>query len=472
MTTRIVCAALVLAFIVVTPAAAQRSAALDSTVIAQRWNAVFQAVLAERGLQLQDATGKPVAPGVRADRISGDAEAVRAAYEDALARLVLDPAIQKVVFTPDGTLVDQQATASDRAWVARLAASDAGVKEAKTVNASSTNPAAPRVAERSGFSDLIALALDSQKIISSNDTAVSVNLNALALIGLSSDRESGPALYRRHDTLRRLGGTFTFGEKVPEGEITGLTGLPSAADLFDTISWDVRVRVYGDRDPRARRWDDVMQGSLGGLNQVSSDVLGLVPIGDAVIVKTILNDRLGLAVANVKKQLNRSAQITIKGAGQHLTEVSGKDKYSIAVLADKGFSDNSDITLNTLVSVVDDVTLVPSTTVSLKTWTLTLALNHLTAKNALVQGRAIELSANVNVEVPFDDDPALPEPRENKWHVVGSVILPLADAAKIPVSITWTSDPARLVKEKYVTGHIGVSYDFGALKKLFKPVTP
>ena len=446
---RIAYAVVVLAFIVVGPASAQQANVLGSKVIAQRWNAIFPAVLAERGLQLEDAKGRPVTNRAQAARVSGDPEVVRAAYEEALARLVLDPEVQRFVFTPDGTLIDQQVRPSDRAWVARLAASDAGAKEAKTVNAASTNPAAPPIAERSGFSDLIALALDSRKVISSDDTAVSVNFNALALVGLNSDRESGPALYRRHDTLRRLGGTFTFGEKVPDGEITGLTGLPSAADVFDTISWDLRVRVYGDRDPRARRWDTVMLGSLGGLNQVSSDVLGLVPIGDAGIVKGILNDRLGLAVANVKRQLNRSAQITVKGAGQHLTEVRGKNKYSLAVLADKGFGDNSDITFNTLVSVVDDVALAPGTLISLKTWTLALALNHLTAKNALVQGRAIELSANVNVEVPFDDDPALLEPRENRWHVVGSVIVPFADAAKIPVSITWTSDPARLVKEKY-----------------------
>ena len=63
---------------------------------------------------------------------------------------------------------------------------------------------------------------------------------------------------------------------------------------------------------------------------------------------------------------------------------------------------------------MDDVALAPGTVVSLKTWTLALALNHVTAKNVLVQGRAIELSANVNVEVPFDNDPALLEPRENK----------------------------------------------------------
>ena len=464
-------AVLVLAFIVVTPPSAQVDPAVNK-VIPQRWNAILQAVLDERGLQLQDENGKPVTNRAQASRVSGDPEIVRAAYEEALARLVLDPVIEKVVFAPDGTLIDQQVRPSDRAWVERLARSDAGEKEAKTVNAAATNPAAPRIAERSGFSDLIALALDTRNFISANETAVSVNLNAIAVFGLNSDRESGPALYRRHETLRRVGGTFTFGAKVPEGAITGLTGLPTASNLFDAISWDLGVRVYGDRDPRARRWDRIMLGTLGGLTTVGPILLQSVLPDDRAMVSTLLSDQLGLAVANVKKQLNRSAQITIKGAGQHLTEVAGTNKYSFAVLADKGFSDSSDITFNTLVSVVDDVALAPGTIVSLKTWTLALALNHVTAKNALVQGRAIELSANVNVEVPFDDDPALLEPRENKWHVVGSVILPWADAAKIPVSIMWTSDPARLTNEKYVTGHIGVSYDFGALKKLFKPATP
>jgi hypothetical protein len=469
MSQRIASAVLVMTFIIVAPAAAQRVDPAVNTLITQRWNEILTAVLAERGLQLQDANGKPVRNLAQAAQVSGDPEIVRAAYEETLARLVLEPEIQRTVFQPDGTLVDQQVRPSDRAWVERLAASDAGEKEAKTVNASATNPAAPRVAERSGSSDLIALALDTQKFISANDTAVSVNLNAIALFGLNSDRESGPALYRQHGTLRRLGGTFTFGAKVPEGEITGLTGLPSAADVFDAISWDVRVRVFGDRDPRARRWDRIMLGTLGGLTTAFPILLDSIPKDDRVMVNSIFSDSLGLAVATVKKQVNRSAQITIKGAGQHLTEVSGKNKYTLAVLADKGLGDTSDVTFNTLLSVVDDVALAPGTVISLKTWTLALAWNHVTAKNALVQGRAIELSANVNVEVPFDDDPALLEPRENKWHVVGAVTLPWADAARIPVSITWTSDPARLTNEKYVTGHIGVSYDFGALKKLFKP---
>ena len=124
-------AVLILAFIVVTPASAQVDSAVNK-VIPQRWNTILQQVLDKRGLQMEDANGKPITNRAQARRVSGDPEVVRAAYEEALARLVLDPVIQKVVFAPDGTLIDQQVRPSDRAWVERLARSDAGEKEAKT----------------------------------------------------------------------------------------------------------------------------------------------------------------------------------------------------------------------------------------------------------------------------------------------------------------------------------------------------
>src|SRR4029453_5884562 len=101
MTQRIVYAVLAFAFIVVAPASAQQANVLGSKVIAQRVDAIFQAVLAERDLPLQDTSGKPVVAGARANRILADPEVVRAAYEEALARLVLDPEVQRVVFAPD-----------------------------------------------------------------------------------------------------------------------------------------------------------------------------------------------------------------------------------------------------------------------------------------------------------------------------------------------------------------------------------
>jgi hypothetical protein len=121
-----------------------------------------------------------------------------------------------------------------------------------------------------------------------------------------------------------------------------------------------------------------------------------------------------------------------------------------------------------LYSVVDDVSLGADKVLDVKTWSGAVAVNTLVAKNALVKGRATELSLNAKFDVPTDKA-ALPIERKTVWNVVGAIALPWGDAAKIPVSIMFTNDPNNLKKEKFVTGHIGISYDFGALKSLFKP---
>ena len=38
----------------------------------------------------------------------------------------------------------------------------------------------------------------------------------------------------------------------------------------------------------------------------------------------------------------------------------------------------------------------------------------------------------------------------------------------MPVVVTFTNDPNSLSKQRYVRGQVGIDYDFGALKKLFK----
>lgn len=451
----------------VTAAVAAAQPAGDRDALLQsRWPAILAEVLQARGLAIVDANARPVAANVPGARVSGEPAAVQAAYREAIVRLVTDAAMQPF-FTPD----PQTATVvrpSDAEWITRLAESGVADKGAKSVNAAATNPAAPQIAERSGFTDLVALALDMRDVFAADKSAVSLNLNALALVGLTSETESAPALYRRYDGLRRIGGTFTFGAQIPEGEITGLTGLPSAGDLLDAIAWDVRFRVIGDRDPRARRWDDLMLGVMGGVVQMSAVLLGLVPQQDLLVVRKILEDNLGIAVAAAKHRISHSLQVTVKGAGQHLRDEDGKDKYSVGLLADKGFG-NTDLTANLLYSTLDDATVVPGASVQLDTLTVSAGINHLTARDALVKGRSIELSANLNFDFALEDEAALPTPREHVWRVVGAIAIPWGSSAKIPVSVTYTNDKNRLANEKFVTGFVGISYDFGALKSLFAP---
>lgn len=448
------------------PLGAQPVPADRTNTLAERWSTHFAEVLAERGLRLVDASGNPTSDRATAVKVGGDAPAVRDAYAEVIRRVMADGALASR-FEPDRTLVEQESSKSDKEWVAQLAAEVPREKGAKSASSTLTNPAAPKRAERSGFADLVSLALDAKNFVAADESAVTINLNAIALVGLNSPTRSAQALYRNHDALRRLGGSFTFGAKIPEGEITGLTGLPSADKLLDAIGWDVKYRVYGDRDPRAKHWYGLMLGYMGGIVNVSADLLGIVLPGDRALVGQLLSDTVKVSLAAVKQRLERSAQVTFKTGGQHLTQERGKNKYTFALLADKGWAD-TDLTANLSYSIVDDVAIAPGSVFTLKTWSGAVAVHRLVAKNLIVDQRAIELSLDGRFEVPLETA-GLPVDRKRVWRVAGSVSLPWGDAATIPVSITYASDPNSVTKEKFFTGHVGISYDFGALKKLFAP---
>jgi hypothetical protein len=455
-------------FVMMTVCAA--SAAGQATE-AQRRSALLQAQWDKATIQAADEHGLQLSTGVIVLPGGGAASAAqkREVYEAALGHLMANPAVREF-FRPDPSLIAKVTPPDEAEWITKLSESGAGERGAKAVNAAATNPSAAKVAERSGFTDLVALALDSQNFVAADKSAVSLNLNAVALVGLNSKALSAPAAYRRYDALRRVGGTVTFGAKVPEKEITGLSGVPTADTLFDVFSWDVKVRVRGDRDPRAQHWYKVMLGNLGGLGEINASLGAFVPLSELPILQPVLNDAFGAAVQSVKTQVSKSLQVSVKAAGQHLTTETGKNKYTFAVLGDQGFGD-TDFTFNILYSSVDDVSAAPASALfSVKTWSGAVAVNTLVAKDALVTGRATELSLNAKFDVPLDKS-SLPVERKTVWNVVGAVSLPWGDAAKIPISVTLTSDPNNLKKEKYVTGHVGVSYDFGALKSLFKPLT-
>src|SRR5262249_8672856 len=139
--------------------------------------------------------------------------------------------------------------------------------------------------------------------------------------------------YRSGGLLNRLGGAFTFGAKIPEKEIVGFSGLPNADMLFDVVVWDVKVRLFGDRDPRSKDWDDLVLGELGGLENIRTMAAGspALPFDptrtgeqydplhhafDAVI------RRRSAEIANT---IRGSLQVSVKVSGQHLVNESGKN---------------------------------------------------------------------------------------------------------------------------------------------------
>jgi hypothetical protein len=337
--------------------------------------------------------------------------------------------------------------------------------EAKSFDAGATNPGTISLLERSGMTDLLAF-VKTQNFVSTDQSAVVLNLNAFALArDTSSGKESAQYVYGTREQWRRLAGSVSFGAKVPEKAITGLNGLPDSDTLFDAFAWDVKLRAYGDRDPRATRWYELFLDGVGGVLELATRLSGLAPTEEEKIAAlAIANARVKKDLAAAQRAVAGSLQITGKFAGQHLNEQKNLNKYSAAVLLDKGVG-ALDLTANITYSAADAPAVAGSDPFRTKDWTYAAGLTGSVLKGWLAADRSVELSAALSGIVPLDDD-AVPVSRKRIIKVNGTVTFPFKDKARIPFSVTYSNDPNNLTKEKYVSGQIGISYDFSALKGL------
>jgi hypothetical protein len=427
-------------------------------VLKTRWASLLKEVAALRGLS------------VEGNHLSGSKEVKKAAYEEIVDRLQRDPAILALVY-PDPKdpryqqLVQEKVRDEDRKFIESLREAGGAGPSGTSVNSRSTNPVAGALTERSGLSQLIALALDGRNGVSANDSAVSLNLGALALISLADpDVYSELYRYQQHAFLRRLNGTFVFGAKVPEKEITGLSSLPDFDKLLDVFVWDVKVRVWGNRDIRDPRWYPLTLGRGGLQSQMATTIGSLdMPTEDFELLQPMLERVIDPSA--IKRRVSRAPQLTAKVSGTHLTKETGKNKYSGGLLFDTGLG-RADLTANLLYSVTDDVSLGPSNVFQVKQWTANAAITGHLAKDALVKGSAIDWSGGFAATV-FANKGSLPVPADNTWKVFTTFEIPLNAAARIPFAVVYTNDQNALQKTQYVSGHVGISYDFSALTKLF-----
>jgi hypothetical protein len=408
--------------------------------------------------------------GVRIDGVEPKGTAVEnaAVYREAFDRLAREPEILKALH-PDVD-INEQVTTADRVFVNQLAHAGLAGSQAKSLDSAATNPVAGARAERSGFTSLLGLAT-ANNFINSDGTAVSIDLSALALYGLADpDVYSSLYIYRQHSALRRIGGTVIFGSKIPEKAITGISGLPDADTLFDAFSWDVKVRVLGDRDPRAAKWYPLTVSTGGNTSELSAALLSssVVPVAASQALNDALKDWVGVKLADIKARIARSPQLTIKAAGLHLNADESKNKYSFGALFDVGFTATTALTANALYSTTNDARFGTGNLFQIKQLDLSAAVTTEFAKDVFAVNRAVSWKSGAN-SLTFTNKSALPAAvkADNTWKLFTEFSIPLGDAAQIPISVLYTNDGTALKKEKYVSGNVGISYDFSALGKLF-----
>jgi len=447
-------------------------------------------------------TGAAEEPRPRADQQAAVREAWAQVLREAEQQGTVDPQVAPDRHTSDELVARFLETPAARAsleltdadrqrYLAGLGVLMAGNRSAlaQSFGAAATNPRRVGLLERSGITDLVSAALLGSNLVSADESAVTVNLSAAALLCRACRGAERPAAarYRAAGWLNRLGGSFTFGAKVPEKEIVGFSGLPNADTLFDVVVWDVKLRLVGDRDPRAARWDRRTLGELGGLEvlrAMATSHPGLPglgagsgeqfqPLHDAW--SAVIADR----TARVARTIQRSLQVSVKLSGQHLTRQAGMNKYTGVLMADAGLG-AFDGTLNVSYAAVQDVPVVmpvapggagaavpvpPAAPVTLKQWRAAAGLVGPIWKGVFVPNRAAELALSGEGSFPMDG-PEVTLDRKAVYKADLALKVPISETLELPFSITYTNDPNELAKKQYVSGRIGITYDFGALKRL------
>jgi len=91
------------------------------------------------------------------------------------------------------------------------------------------------------------------------------------------------------------------------------------------------------------------------------------------------------------------------------------------------------------------------------------------APGVVAADRTIDLTVGFAAGI-FANKGEIPTPVEVKdtWKLTTTLDFPIKGGGKIPFSVIYTNDPNALTKQKYVSGLVGFSYDFSALKELFK----
>jgi hypothetical protein len=272
-----------------------------------------------------------------------------------------------------------------------------------------------------------------------------------------------------------LTGAVTFGAQIPEQEIVGFSGIPDPERLLDVLVWDANLRLVGDRRPDSAKWRSQWNAmAVDGWVRLKGLNTGLFPedfsderlASEGGLLNAALQPGLMGGYQALQDRIGSSLLVSAGFSGQHLTTEPGKNKYTAKLTVDKGIG-AAGFTFNASYSSVQDVLVADGPSVTLKTWLFAAGLSGDFMKGVLVKGRSTEWSLAGLLSLPADADD-VPVDRETVYEASLGLKFPVTESAHVPVVVTFTNDPNSLSKQRYVRGQVGIDYDFGALKKLFK----
>jgi hypothetical protein len=335
---------------------------------------------------------------------------------------------------------------------------------AQSLDAAASNPGSRALSQRAATVREVALALRNSGFLSADQNAVTLNLNAASVFCKNKANDCG---------WDRVGGSVTFGSKIPEKDIVGFSGIPDPNRLLDVLVWDTNLRLLGDRRPDSAHWKGERNAmAFHGWALTRAIHQRMFPDGisttsmaqEAEEMRLELKEVANRDYAALQQRIGTSLLVSVSFSGQHLTQEKGKNKYSGTLLVDKGLGANVGFTFNASYSSVQDVVVSGGGPSTLRTFRTSAALSGDFMKNVIVDKRSTEWSLAGRLALP-DDEKDLG--RKKVFEVALDLRFPVSESAHVPLVVTFTNDPNSITKQKFVRGQIGINYDFGALKKLF-----
>lgn len=361
-----------------------------------------------------------------------------------------------------------------------------------------TDGLAPHLAQDPSFAELLSLAA-SNKLLGTSGNVFTIGLTPFLAYTLARPKvlESNDSYNAAASTwLRRVSGNLSFGGKG-EFALKDSTGRPLPApvadDLRDIVNWEVRLRVYGSRDPReigsARRLLRVDALRLRSRSLARQEICDTLlarariedPTGaeylDAKKARAVINDpaltdlllKVAATEADLAREIRRARSdmagaltVTVSAGATNQRAAFGPQRWKAGVSAAKGIAVSKDVVWDATLSGIARRTRTSKGGTDTTTAEFALKLSRPILSNWLGFAKGLPISMEYAVKLT---DPVPPGGYRTILSALTSIELPVSEAAKATVSLRWADRADVLSKSDHLVGHFGLSYDFSGLFK-------
>ena len=385
---------------------------------------------------------------------------------------------------------------------AREAARELGIAQArpnpraaKQVQAPSGATADASPVDNPSLPEILALAIDNDLLDLSEKQAFSASLNLAALAalirpGVADDINQ----YRQYSWLRKVDGKLTLGGKGEALDRDG-DGKPDEAlrakELSDSVSWEVRVRVWGSRDRREEGFEERFNRQI--LDRVEAEVEAYATFirthwfdkGNANAEDGCMpKDRLAAFLATPElqkelaalggksleaegaidgaiKDLDRSLVVTLFASGTRREAELGPDKTGFGLRAGwgRGLLDH---TFNVDWTKQEGLLGAPDARVT--------KLGY--QAGGEIQGAGFE-GSKLSLFGAWERYSNVPSAKHRTVAKAGGKLeIKLADGLTLPVSLTWANHRDLLTDAGDVVGNVAIALDLSDLRKAKRKALP